>query len=112
MECDSLENTDDLKVINIGGRKKINPKLILLLEADINYTTVHLCNGEKFTIATTLKKVKETIDSHGKFVRISNKFVVNFDCVTNYCDQQLILSNDRIIPFSRRKRKIFMEKIA
>ena len=41
-------------LIPIGGRKSVTPKQVLMLVADINYTTIHLFNGEQFIIATTL----------------------------------------------------------
>lgn len=98
--------------ISIGGRKSVTPKQILMLVADINYTTVHLFNGEHFIIATTLKKVQESLDSHGNFVRTNKKIVVNWDYVRSHCAKQLTLQNNQVIPFSRRKGRLIMEKMA
>lgn len=112
MKTNSQKAIPDSQDIHIGGRKSVCPKHILMLEADINYTTIHLFNGEQFIIATTIKKVQKSLDSHGKFVRASKKFVVNFDYVSSHCAKQLTLKNNQIIPFSRRKGKLFMEKMA
>lgn len=97
--------------IPVGGRKSVTPKHVLMLVADINYTTIHLCNGEQFIIATTLKKVQQSLDSHGNFVRTNKKIVVNWDYVLSHSAKQLILPNNQIIPFSRRQGKLFMKRM-
>jgi DNA-binding LytR/AlgR family response regulator len=97
--------------VPVGGRKSVTPKQVLMLVADINYTTVHLFNGEQFIIATTLKRVQKSLDSHGNFVRTNKKFVVNWDYVRSHCAKQLTLQNNQIIPFSRRQGKLIMGKL-
>jgi DNA-binding LytR/AlgR family response regulator len=97
--------------IPIGGRKSVSPKQILMLVADINYTMIHLFNGEQFIIATTLKKVQKSLAPHGNFVRTNRKFVVNWDYVRSHCAKQLTLQNNQVIPFSRRQGRLVMEKM-
>lgn len=95
--------------VPIGGRKSVSPQHVLMLVADINYTIVHLFNGEHFIVATTLKRVQQNLNAYGKFVRTNKKFVVNWDYVRSHCTKQLILQNNQVIPFSRRKGKLVME---
>lgn len=64
--------------IPIGGRKSVTPQHVLMLVADINYTTVYLFNGDQFMIATTLGKVQRSLDPHGNFVRLNRKCTVNW----------------------------------
>lgn len=89
----------------------VAPEQILMLVADINYTTIHLFNGEHFIIATTLKKVQKSLDSYGNFVRTNKKFVVNWNYVRSHCSKELTLQNNQVIPFSRRQGKLFMNKM-
>ncbi|GAB2609969.1 hypothetical protein GCM10027035_02780 [Emticicia sediminis] len=98
-------------LIPIGGRKSVTPKQVLMLVADINYTIIHLFNGEQFIIATTLKRVQKSLNSHGNFVRTNKKFVVNWDYVRSHCAKQLTLQNNQVIPFSRRQGRLVMEKM-
>ena len=112
MKINSINTSQESNYVSIGGRKTILPKQVLMLVADVNYTTIHLFNGEQFIIATTLKRVKKSLDSHGNFVRTNKKFVVNWDYVSSHCAKQLTLQNNQIIPFSRRQGKLIMEKMA
>lgn len=111
MKINSINTSQESNYVSIGGRKKVSPKQVIMLVADINYTTVHLFNGEHFIIATTLKRVQKSLDSHGRFVRTSKKIVVNWDYVSSHCAKQLTLQNNQIIPFSRRQGKLIMEKL-
>ncbi|WP_435353710.1 LytR/AlgR family response regulator transcription factor [Emticicia sp. SJ17W-69] len=112
MKTDSTKSNSESNYISIGGRKTVSPKQVLMLVADINYTTIHLFNGEQFIIATTLKRVQKSLNSHGNFIRTNKKFVVNWDYVLSHCAKQLTLHNNQIIPFSRRQGKQVMEKMA
>ncbi len=112
MKINSINTSQESNYISIGGRKTILPKQVLMLVADINYTTIHLYNGEQFIIATTLKKVQQSLDSHGNFVRTNKKFVVNWDYVLSHSAKQLTLPNNQIIPFSRRQGKLAMKRMA
>lgn len=111
MKTNSKKTDHESHCILIGGRKMVVPKQILMLVADINYTMIHLSNGDRFIIATTLKKVHESLDSHGNFVRTNKKFVVNWDYVRSHCSKELTLQNNQVIPFSRRQGRLIMEKI-
>lgn len=113
----NIEKTTTLSIpepnsVPVGGRKSVTPKQVLMLVADINYTTIHLFNGEQFIIATTLKRVQKSLDSHGNFVRTNKKFVVNWDYVRSHCAKQLTLQNNQTIPFSRRQGRLIMKKMA
>lgn len=111
MKINSINTSQESNYVSIGGRKTILPKQVLMLVADVNYTTVHLFNGERFIIATTIKKVQKKLDSHGNFVRTNRKFVVNWDYVQSHSAKHLTLQNNQIIPFSRRKGLSFQKNI-
>ena len=57
------QNTKNMeKKIAIGGRKKVNPREVILLEGDINYTKVYLSTGKTLFVATTLKQVQSPLE--------------------------------------------------
>lgn len=110
MKTNLIKSNQEPYCIPIGGRKMVAPKQILMLVADINYTMIHLSNGECFIIATTLKKVHKSLDSHGNFVRTNKKVVVNWDYVRSHCSKELTLQNNQVIPFSRRQGRLAKAK--
>jgi two-component system LytT family response regulator len=84
-------------------------KEIVYLEADINYTKIHLENGKILTVSYTLKKVtKDHLDTT-VFVRIHRSFIINknhlFDIDRSNNAIQLELNNGVKVPVSRRYQK-------
>lgn len=112
MKTNTLKTSSESLNISIGGRKTVSPEQVLMLVADINYTTIHLFNGERFIIATTLKKVQKSLDAHGNFVRPNKKIVVNWNYVLSHCSRYLTLQNNQVIYFSRRQGRLIMGKMA
>jgi DNA-binding LytR/AlgR family response regulator len=99
------EITTQKQSVHIGGRRYVQPEQVMMLVADINYTTIYLNNGEKFIIATTIGKVQKALDIHGDFVRPNKTQVVNWAYVTQRTQDGLLLQNNEMIIFSRRKRR-------
>ena len=84
-------------------------KEIIYLEADINYTKIHLENGKILTVSYTLKKVtKDHLDTT-VFIRIHRSFIINkhylFDIDKSNNGVQLELNNGVKVPVSRRYQK-------
>ena len=104
--------------IYINKRTQINIHEVTLLEADINYTTIHFEKGNSLVVATTLKRVEPLLAGYD-FFRIHKKFVLNLnyasDCILN--KNTITLQNNVEIKVSRRKRcelkrKLILSKIA
>ena len=91
--------------VHVGGRRHVQPEQVMMPVADINYTTIHLNDGEQFMIASTIGKVQKALDIHGNFVRPNKTQVVNWAYVTQRTEDGLLLQNNEMIIFSRRKRK-------
>ncbi len=94
-------------IITIGARTKFFKEEIIFLEADVNYTKVHLRNGEKKLISYTLKKVLDSLNEEGDYLRISHKHAVNQDFVDQIGQLNITLKNGTTLATSRRKRKLF-----
>lgn len=98
--------------IYITKKTQININEVTLLEADINYTTIHFEKGNPVVIATTLKKVEPLLAGHS-FFRIHKKFVLNL----NYANDSVLnkgtitLQNNVEVKVSRRKRVELKKKL-
>ena len=101
-----MKNFADIKKdsVHIGGRI-VYPEQIMMLVADINYTTIYLADGQRFMVATTIGKVQKTLQVHGEFVRPNKSQVVNWAYVRSSTSKQLLLKNNEIVRFSRRREK-------
>lgn len=97
--------------ISIGGRQKVCPNEVIMLQADVNYSIVHLNNGSKLIVATTLKKLEERFSPFA-FIRMNKTYMINSQYVVEEQANALKLSNSLIISFSRRKAKIWKSRLA
>ena len=96
--------------IHIGGRKKVNPAEIILLQADTMYTHIFLHDGKKLMVATTLKTLKNRFRSH-RFFRTHKSFLVNPAFVAVVEHSSLRMTDDSEVMISRRKRTAFLREI-
>lgn len=92
-------------------QKKINQSEIVMMKADINYTTIYLHNGDKITIAKTLKFL-ETKLNNPIFCRIHRRILINRDHIIAYNTKlgEVILTNNHTT-FTSRRRKENLEKV-
>lgn len=90
--------------ISIGGRLTVFPEDVIMLQANINYSTVYLADGQRLLVATTLKKLEERFSSF-TFIRMNKTYMINTNYVVEEQENSLKLSNSLIINFSRRKGK-------
>ncbi len=44
-------NNNDFQLINVGGRKSIETHDVIMLQAETNYTHIHLVDGTKFLVS-------------------------------------------------------------
>ncbi len=100
--------------IHIGGRKKLCPDDIILLEGDANYTVFYLQNGKKLMVATTLKQLEQRFELCQNFFRPHKSFIVNLDYLADYQSDSNIftMQNERKILISRRKKTAFQTKVS
>ncbi|WP_337042657.1 LytR/AlgR family response regulator transcription factor [Emticicia sp. 17c] len=99
-------------IIFFNKKTSVNVNEIVLLEANINYTTIHFDKGRQMVLATTIKKMELLLKEHG-FLRIHKKYVLNL----SYTDDSLLksgtftLQNNIQIRVSRRKRGELRKKM-
>ena len=104
------ENSLD-ESIHIGGRLYIQPTDVIMLVANVNYTTIYLINGQQFMIARTIGKVQEILHPHGQFIRTNKAQVVNLAYVLQHTKKGFVLQNNEVIDWSRRRKKEIKEKL-
>lgn len=84
---------------------------IAFLNAESNYTWVHLIAGKKYLVSKTLKDVSSMV-THRQFFRAHKSFVVNLNSVTRYIRGQgghLVLETGDKIPVSRGQKEALMK---
>ncbi len=100
----------------IGGRKTINPKDVILLEADENYTQIHFVNGAKITVATTLKRLEERFSGCIEFFRTHKSYLINLNYIKQISnlggEVHVKMRNDYKVTISRRKKCAFCDRLS
>ncbi|NNL92212.1 MAG: LytTR family transcriptional regulator, partial [Saprospiraceae bacterium] len=78
---------------------------IVYLEADSNYTTIYLLDGQKHLTSKTIKYFEEKL-SHHNFFRPHQSYLINAEFIKEYdkSDSKIILSNKKSIPVSKNKK--------
>ena len=101
-----------LNLVRVGGHKKLNPSIIVLMEADINYTKVHLNSGKVIYVATNLKKLEERLATNVDFFRSHRSYIINLNHVSICIEDTVHLQNNRTVLVSRRKKEALVKKLA
>ena len=85
---------------------------IIMFEAHINYTTIHLKNGKKIMVSKTLKSFEELLLNH-HFYRIHRAFLINSQHLQAYDSTlgQARLTNNYTVSTSRRKKEVFEKQM-
>lgn len=81
---------------------------IIRCEAENNYTTFFLKNGEQVLVCKTLKEFSDLLKPY-HFIRTHQSHLVNLDYVKSYLKEDggmLLLHNEKKIPISRQNREL------
>jgi DNA-binding LytR/AlgR family response regulator len=91
------KQSDEEELIIKDGRAMVRlyHSNILWLEADGNYTSIHLTGNERRVVRTTLSDLEEQLSSPN-FVRIHKSFVVNKKHVTEIKSTSLIINDQEL----------------
>ncbi|HXD93351.1 MAG TPA: LytTR family DNA-binding domain-containing protein [Bacteroidia bacterium] len=105
-----LQDTQSPKRLIVNGQSEtvyLDPKNILRLESDSNYTYIILLDGKKITSTKTLKEYESTL-SADTFFRAHKTVMVNINYIEKYVktDGGYIVMQDEVkVPVSREKRQ-------
>lgn len=93
----------------------LSPSDLLFLKAQENYTLIHLINGQKHLVATTLGKLEMRLEQFG-FLRANRSTLINTEQITGTKDQKdvlyLRLKNEFLIDVSRRRKNSVLQALS
>jgi two-component system, LytTR family, response regulator len=98
---------------HLGGISFIEVDDIVSLQADSNYTILHLVNMQKLVISKTLKDFEELLDG-SQFCRIHKSYIVNLKYIKEYSttDGGIVKMTDgNQWSISRRQLELFLQKM-
>ena len=92
-----LKSNENNELIVKDGRAlvKLFHENIVWLEADGNYTTIHLINNKRHVIRTTLTEMEEQLPSDN-FIRIHKSYVVNKKHITEVRANNVIIDQKEL----------------
>ena len=88
-------------------------KNIAYLEAQGNYTFIHLINGKRLLICKTLRETEERIHSEA-FIRVHRSHTVNIHLINRYVKGKggyIIMDDGTTINVAASRKKTFLEAI-
>src|SRR5690606_28599140 len=86
---------------------------IVVLQADSNYTIIHLTDAQKLVISKTLKEFDEILDEQ-LFLRIHKTYIVTINYVKEYSTVgggSVKMTDGSRWSISRRQSDVFLERI-
>jgi two-component system LytT family response regulator len=93
-----------------GGTYSFHPAEIIRLEAESNYTYIHLKDHKTILMAKVLRFYGDLLEPFG-FIRIHKSHLVNPTYITGVSERGEVLMLDKTIAvISRRKRKTILNK--
>ena len=98
---------NNIKIFHKGHSTYLNPKEVLFLQAESNYTSIVTASGEKYLVPKCLKSYTKIIDTYN-YVRIHAKYMVNMDYtkMISVKDRSLTLNVGSItLPIARARLK-------
>jgi len=99
---------DHLFIRDKGGLLKIKFSDILFLEADGNYTTIHLA-ANKYTLRSTLKNAEEQLPTD-RFFRIHKSYIINLQEITKI-DSSTVIVGKSLLPIGRIYQEPLMKRL-
>lgn len=101
--------------IAVGGWYNAQVHQVIFLQADRNYTQIHLADGGKMTVAICLKKLEKRFAIFDDFFRTHKSFLINLNHIQNYDvirnEIFVEMKNGYRIEVSRRKKMALRKRI-
>jgi two-component system, LytTR family, response regulator len=102
-----------LCIPDMKGFRVVELSDVIYCESESSYTIFHLLNGQTITASKSVMEY-ELLLEHSGFCRIHKSFLVNLQHIKEYVRGEggsVILTNDRTIEVSRRKKEVFMTRM-
>ncbi len=102
-----------LCIPDMKGFRVVELSDIIYCESESSYTIFHLQNRQTITASKSIMEY-EALLQHNGFCRIHKSFLVNLQHIREYVRGEggsVVLSNDKTIEVSRRKKEVFIAKM-
>jgi two-component system LytT family response regulator len=106
------QSGNKITVANNEGLLFIEPTEIVRLEADSNYTHIHLADGKKITASKTLKEIEKLLPSF--FIKTHTSHIINRNKMAKYIKGDggyVVLTDSVTVPVSRSYKADFLAAI-
>lgn len=77
-----------------------------------NYSTIHFVDHKPIMITKNLKKVQTEYFSDSPFFRVHQSNLVNLNHIVEYSMNELVLTNEMIVPISSNKYKLLENQLS
>lgn len=110
-EINGTSSTPKISISHTKGLTIVDIDQIIHLEAQSNYTLLHLLNGNKIMATGCLKEYGELLESN-EFIRIHKSHIIRIQSVKAYSTEgvpYVTLCNGKSIEVSRRRKEYFLD---
>lgn len=96
-----------LLILNHKTSSKVFIDSVILIKANVNYSTFYMNGGTKKTVAHSIKFFEPYLETRG-FLRVHRAFMINPNYVKAYNSEEevLTMTNGQIATISRRRRGV------
>ncbi len=101
-----------LTISTTKGIRFIEIKDIITIEADGNYSTIHLLNGDSIVASKTLGYFHELLTEHKAFFRTHKQFIINLSHIIEYIGGDynvVVMPNNLKAKLARTRKEAFLE---
>jgi two-component system LytT family response regulator len=110
-----LQTPSEMKLCipDMKGFRVVELADVIYCESESSYTIFHLLSGQTITASKSIMEYELLLDRSG-FCRIHKSFLVNLQHIREYVRGEggsVLLTNDRTIEVSRRKKEVFMTRM-
>jgi two-component system, LytTR family, response regulator len=103
-----------ITVPTVKGLEFLPVQEIIRCESHINYTSIFLTNGQKLTVARTLKEFEELLTEHN-FYRVHNSHLINLAWIKSYNKGKggsVSMTDNTEIEVSTRRKDELLKRLA
>jgi two-component system, LytTR family, response regulator len=101
-----------LTIATIKGIRFIEINDIIAIEADGNYSTIHLLNGDTIVASKTLGYFDDLLSEHTQFFRTHKQFIISLKHIKEYIGgdyNEIIMPNKLKARLARTRKDAFLE---
>lgn len=111
----NVQNPAEMKLCipDMKGFRVVLLSEVVYCESESSYTIFYLLNGQRITASKSIMEY-ELLLEHSGFCRVHKSFLVNLHHIKEYIRGEggsVVLTNDRSIEVSRRKKEVFMTRM-